>query len=404
MKLILNFSLKLRLSIVLILCPLFVYGQSSWGKLRLIYNSFLNEQARSLHEQATKKNYAPRSCSFQAIAFPVDKLEKTKIAVDYVNDEFIVRIGNQEFYPDLPDWQLLPIVDFANSPYQGVLALSEKNQNQEAQIKYHPAFLDNLLGLRLLQANLLLVNPELMGEIPKDEEGNAILAISEEGQMPPSNPGAYQSLFGDLKKNHINYDFYVLTDRNLYVSFDIDGNDLVFSDNPYYYFSQSNVTPTVQNDFQKELEPYYIEIELNAKKFLSEKYTPNLNPRTNLEGLLRVLSENKQNEIFNPYALQYINDSVNKLQAALTRSEQKEETDANFQTMDDLTYSLKINWTLLKQYNPLVYSAVENTSHWAAFFRHVRLSNPSNWAAFLKKLENVEMNAPLVHTPTSFVE
>jgi hypothetical protein len=402
MKSILKFSRKVQILILLILCPLFAYGQSSWGKLHLINNPSLEEQARSLYERATKNNYASRSCLFQAIAFPVDRLSKTEVSVDYVNNEFVVRIGNRELYPDLPDWQLVPIVRFANNSYQGAFTSSGNTLNKESQLKYHPAFLDNLLGLRLFQANLLIIYPELLGEIPQDEKGNYILAASEAGLMPPSNPNAYKTLFNELKKNNIKLDSYILTDRDLEIFFDIDGDELSFSKNPYYYFSENNVASVGKNNLQEDLEFYYREIEKNAKTFLKEKYTPELNPRTNLKGLLKTLDENKQNEIFNPYIMHYIHDCLDKLSAILLQP--NNETSKNSpQAMDDLIALFKNNWALLKLYNPLVYAGVENISHWSAFFRYIRLLNPDNWASFLNKIEKIKINAPIVQTPTSFV-
>jgi hypothetical protein len=271
-------------------------------------------------------------------------------------------------------------------------------------LKYHPAFLDNLLGLRLFQANLLIIYPELLGEIPQDEKGNYILAPSEEGLIPPSKPNAYKALFNELKKNNIKLDSYILTDRDLEIFFDIDGDNLSFSKNPYYYFSGNKLAPVKENNSQGDLEFYYSEIEKTAKTFLKEKYTPELNPRTNLKGLLKALNDNKKNEIFNPYALHYINECLDKLTVLMLQTPDKEISENSPQAMDNLITSFKNNWDLLKQYNPLVYSEVENISHWSAFFRYVRLLNPDSWASFLNKVEKIKINAPAVHTPTSFVE
>ncbi|MDR2086185.1 MAG: hypothetical protein LBP72_03310, partial [Dysgonamonadaceae bacterium] len=404
MKSVFKFSLTVRWSIILIFFPLFVSGQSSWGKLRFVNNSSLEESARSLYERATKNSYDSNFSLFQAIAFPVDRLSEAEVAVDYVNNEFIVKIGDRELYPDLPDWQLVPIARFANSSYQSVFTSAGDPQNEEAQLKYHPAFLDNLLGLRLLQAHLLFINPELLGEVPKNENGNYILAPSEEGLLPPPNPNKYRTLFNEIKKNNINYKSYILTDRDLDIRFDIDGDDLSFSDNPYYYFFEDVVASKETNGAHVDLEYYYNEIEINAKVFLRDKYTPDLNPRTNLKGLLKVLADNKQNEIFNPYTLHYINDILEQMNVALSRLPGEKTAGTNPPAMNNRTSSFKKNWDLLKRYNPAVYSAVENISHWAAFFRYIRLSNPDNWTLFFKKVESITVKAPAVRTPTSFVE
>ncbi|MDR2056783.1 MAG: hypothetical protein LBP83_00565 [Dysgonamonadaceae bacterium] len=395
--------MKLPITIILFLCSLEVLGQSSLGKIHLIHNSSLGKEACSLYERATRNNYTSHSGSFQAIAFPADRLDEKTVTIDYVNNEFVVRIGDRELYPDLPDWQLVPIVHFANSSYQGIFTASGDTKNGDAQLKYHPAFLNTLLGLRLFQAHLLIIIPETLGEIPRDENGNYILAGSEEGLMPPTNLQAYKAIFNELKQNNININSYILTDKELNLFFDIDGDDVSFSDNPYYYFFKNEIDMVKIKKMRKEVESYYSDIENIAKNYLKDKYSSELNPRTNLKGLLKALGDNKQNEVFDPYSLYYIEGILDKL--ADLNQLTDEELGLKFQVMDNLSSSFKRNWRLLKQYNPLVYSAVENTSHWAAFFRYIRLTNPDNWNLFLKKIETIKIeDTPVVKTPTSFVK
>jgi hypothetical protein len=87
-------------------------------------------------------------------------------------------------------------------------------------------------------------------------------------------------------------------------------------------------------------------------------------------------------------------DSLNNLK--------NEEVGINFQVLTDYTESFKPYWSSLKKFNPMVYSAVENTAQWSAFFRHVRKVNPANWSQFVKKVETAgKPDATAIQTPTS---
>jgi len=61
------------------------------------------------------------------------------------------------------------------------------------------------------------------------------------------------------------------------------------------------------------------------------------------------------------------------------------------------------NWELLKEYNPPVYSAIENIAQWAAFFRYVKKTNPVNWSNFVEKISGRSVkDAPVIDTPTAY--
>jgi hypothetical protein len=359
----------------------------------------MGESSRTLMERGMRDNELSNSSMFQAIAAPANRLSNEIISVDYVNNRFVVTIGKYSFYPGLPDWQLVPIVYFANSSYQGTVTSAGDTQNGEAQYKYHPAFLDNLLGLRLFQANLLNI-PESLGDIPKDEQG-AYIYVQSEKPLAAQWRNVYEIISGELNKNRSKFTSYILTDKGENIVFDTDGKNLKFTGNPYYLFIKTDKDNERIENLRTEVETYYKEIEEDAKVFLRDKYSPALNPRTNLNGLLKVLDANRQNEVYNPYSLYFIKNKVEKLNA-LNRLTDEELMGIRTQTVDDFTSSFRKNWNLLKQYNPVVYTAVENTSRWAAFFRYIRLTNPNNWTAFLDKVERINLrNMPPVQTPTS---
>jgi hypothetical protein len=393
-----NLFLKGQFLFLFFLSSFFVFGQSSLNRLTFIHNSSLKEQVRTVSERGNAITPSTHSSSFQAIAFPANNLSNEIISLDYINKQLIVKIGKRTIYPDLPDWQLVPIARFANSSYQSVFSPFGNINNGEAPYLFHQAFLDNLLGLRLFQANLLN-RPDVLWDIPKNENGDYILAKSEGNFIPYKSQSIYEAINKGLQSTPNNFTSYLLTDRNVEIIFSIEADQLKFSGHPYYYFIKTKAEPAKATEFSKEIETCYKDIEEAAQVYLKEKYTPELNPRTNLKGLLKVLEENKKNELFDPYSIYYIKKAITKLNELNHLPD--EDIKGNSQTLDDFSASFnKRNWDLLKQYNPLVYSAVENTSHWAAFFRYIRLTNPSNWVLFLKKVENTSnISAPVVKTP-----
>jgi hypothetical protein len=399
-KLFLSLLLKGQLTFLFFLYALFVSGQDSLDKLTLIHNSSLSENARIVSEKGNLLSPSTHSSSFLAIAFPAENLKDETISLDYHDKQFIVQIGKRTFYPDLPAWQLIPIANFANSVYQSVFSVSGNVNEGKATYLFHRAFLDNLLGLRLFQASFLNM-PEVLWEIPKDKKGNYILAKSEKDFIPVKKQNLYNTLCHELEKGRNIFTSQVLTDGNTEVIFSIDGDHLKFSDHPYYYFITTAVDSSEIKKSSKELETCYAELEEAAMAYLKEKYSSKLHPKTNLSGLLKALEENKGNETFDPYGAYYVKKSLDKLNN-LKRSKPDEDLKEDIQVITDFTTSFnKRNWDLLKQYNPPVYSAVENTSHWTAFFRYIRLTNPNNWTLFLKKIKMIQSDAPEVKTPTS---
>ena len=80
----------------------------------------------------------------------------------------------------IPDWQLIPIVRFADSPYFTCLTLSGSLNDKRITetilknggriINYHQAFSNTLLGWRLLEMDILLIYPEAVN-LPEYDDG-----------------------------------------------------------------------------------------------------------------------------------------------------------------------------------------------------------------------------------------
>lgn len=391
--------------IIFLFCTQFVFGQSGLGILDLYNDASLGLRAKSLTEEIRVNNNSFISKKgdifFVAIATPVKSLKDKKVSLDYVNGKFVVTIGGQSFYPELPVWQLIPIANFADSPYNSAFtAAGDTVDNKEAQCKYHRAFLDNLLGLRLFEANLLN-QPDIIWNLPVDAQRKYLLAQSEKGFVPRLDTVILKTLYNELSGGKKKFSSYILTDKDVNITFETIGSELTFSGVPYYCFTKSEIDTASIRQIRKQLDDCYDDIDENAKLFLKEKYTSKLSAKNNLRGLLEVLNENQMRESSNVYTVHYLKTALSRLDSLNNMS--NESLGIKFSILNEYSESFKRNWPLLKKYNPVVYSAVENTSHWSAFFKYVIKTNPRNWENFITKIRAAKItDTPAIKTPTSY--
>jgi len=387
---------------VLIFCSSIAYSQSALNIMDLYHETFTDSKALTLLTYAYVGNYSYHTnvggISFQAVASPGATINKQDVSLDFADNRLVVKIGARTFYPDLPFWQLYPIVNFVSTSYNVAFTqLGNMINKGGAQDRFHPAFLDNLLGLRLFQADLLNFT-DILWDIPIDAQRRYIFAPSERRYTPVMNEDLRKRIYDKLVSG--GFTSFVLTDKSVNVVFDIDDSGLKFSGRPYYYFTKTVLDTVTINSIKAQLIDCYKDIDTNAKLLLKNEYTPDLNPRTNLNGLVKVLVKNKQGKVFNPYAMYYVEEAISKIDSLNKMTDAQ--VGIQFNALDDFTESFKPYWDLLKQYNPLVYSAVENTAQWSAFFRYVSKANPTNWTLFVKKVQNEgTWDAPAVKTPTS---
>jgi len=406
MNQVIHFSLNVRtlkgfFLAALIFCTSFVYSQSALNIMDLYHESFPNKNAFIVTTNALIGDYNFHTnvggVSFQAVASPSENISNQAVSLDFADNRLIVRIGTKVFYPNLPFWQLSSIVSFVNSPYDVIVSeLGGTNNNQQAQCKFHPVFLNNLLGLRLFQADLLN-QTDILWDLPVDAQRSYILAPSEQGFTPVRDSVIHKQIYEKLMSGK--FTSFALTDKDVNFVFYIDDAGLEFLGTPYYYFTKTVMDVANINSLRTQLIDSYNDIESNAKLLLKEKYTPALDPRTHLNDLIKALGKYKEQSDFNPYSVYYLGQAINKVDSL------NKLTDADlgiqFQTMDNFTESFKPYWSLLKKYNPVVYSAVENTAQWSAFFRYVSKVNPDNWSQFANKVQTGTWDAPAIQTPTS---
>jgi hypothetical protein len=339
--------------------------------------------------------------AFEAVAKPAGGLENKTVSLDFQSNKFTVTVDGKTFYPKLPDWQLIPIAAFADSPYNVAFsALGDTTDNRQAQCLYHPAFWNTLCGLRIFQADVLNI-PGVLWDLPKDNSKNYILADSEKSYTPEKDSIINKWLYDALSGNGRQFTSFVLTDKDENFVFSADGSFFKISGHPYYYFTKNVLDEQKISRLKSKSEEAYKDLEENAAIFLGEEYTPDLNPKTNLAGLKRKIEANKDKAKFNQFPYYKIGvdfailDSLNNLPDS--------ELGVTFKTLDSFTETFRSNWSRLKRYNPTLYSSLEDIARWTAFFRYVKKTNPENWTSFVQKVQKKRIaDAPTVNTPTSF--
>jgi len=401
-----NSKVYLLLLLAIAFCkPEIAHSQVAMNVIDL-YSDTYRERQRIISEEADRGAYSFNSRTngivFQAVATPSKTLKSEKIGLDLIDGKVVVTVGSKKIYPDLPVWQAVPIANFANSPYQVVFtAFGDTTANKEAQCKFHRAFYNTLLGLRLFQADLINY-PDYIWDLPVDKNKNYLTASSEKYYTPkPDNLLAkkFATLLTDDKNQ---FTSYILTDKNIEISFDLVGNNLKFTGHPYYLFVRRESNEKNIKKVRTDIDNCFNEIDANARALLKDKYTAELNPRTNLKGLLKVVEENKELEKFNSYSAHNLRAAVAKLESINNLS--NDAIGMRMALLEDFSTTFDNNWDSLKKYNPLVYSAVENTAWYSALFRYVYKTNPTSWAEFQRKIREIKTipDSPEVKTPTSF--
>ncbi|PSB27287.1 hypothetical protein [Stenomitos frigidus] len=177
--------------------------------------------------------------AFEAVAAPEVSLKDGGVSLSYDakqrdGSRLAVTIGSKTYNPNIPNWQLIPITNFADSQYTACVSLFGSESTREAyHIVYHPAFNDTLLGLRLMQADILFQD---LGEFWKLPEVDGRV-IRGQGEPQPSEQD-WISAASEISKafGKEKFQSWVLTDQGLNVSILTKSDDLSLSNRPYYYF------------------------------------------------------------------------------------------------------------------------------------------------------------------------
>ncbi len=293
--------------------------------------------------------------AFAGVAVPGKALASKSVTLVYDDGKpdgrrLAVRIGDSVYVQDLPDWLLVPIANYADSDYNACVSLfGERTTDASYDIVYHPAFQNTLLGLRLLQADILLFDIANTWRLPAFE-GKVVLG---RGESRPDGPAWTSANKITSVLRTAPFQSWVLTDQEAPVVFTATGEGkLDITGEPYYYFWIS--------DFA-------------AYKRSWERLVAQTKP-------LRAAGKTRE---YNEVARR-----INTLAPEVTEVKR-------------LTSGLKSIRGDLRNLNPRVYDAATSTVRYAAFFRYVKRTNRQGWTAFLMKVKALRP-LPDIVTPTSW--
>jgi hypothetical protein len=390
----------------LVLCILSSFSQLSEAQIQLGKLSFADVPAPML-SNPTRLKAGVRSLRFVGkvggVAFggtAVGKDDLKIIALEYIPENIDGRRlqvtvkakdGEQtKVTPKIYDWELIPIARFAETKQDACFTLfgSLNNKDQEKELRskgkrilnYHAAFSDSLLGLRLFQADILILRSDAC-DLPK-LNGEYLLGKGE----APVNLRANQialSKFHEAQQKLIQenegkrFQSYVICDSQQTVSFRLDGDDLKLTGAPIW-----NCWRTKTSDAE-ERNKFQAEANAEANRILNVRFKRDISvlggPATTRKWT-KEFQQKEHSEIFDNY-----------LSSKLLVQ------------MPDFSFAVSTEVQKQGGINPAIYKSLLVTMRYSALFRHFQSSHPTGYSEFVKTLKNVKIK-PDVKTPTVMTE
>jgi len=177
--------------------------------------------------------------AFESIANPSQELKDKYISISYNvknpdGKRLMIKIGKNSYNPELHDWLLIPIAIYANSKSTGCVSLFGPNQDKKSyDVMYHSAFINTLLGIRLLHADIFLMNPFDYSKLPM-ADGKIIYGKGESKTEESLQILELIKLFDII--NSEKFKSWVFTDNKVNVKFYVESNKFLMTGEPYYYF------------------------------------------------------------------------------------------------------------------------------------------------------------------------
>jgi hypothetical protein len=186
----------------------------------------------------------------QAVAQPEPSSGKLSISYDHTAQDghrFKIKIGDETGEILAPDWEMIPLIRFVDSPYTAAMSLLGKPKNEVEKksssffsrtmfIEIHPAFRDTVLGNNFIFTDAMLVDGE-PGDIRSVTEsfsepipGYSDLANFDEAKSSK----AVDRIADQLSEG--DWNTYIFTDVDVKFTFSIKEHRLEMTGEPYYAF------------------------------------------------------------------------------------------------------------------------------------------------------------------------
>lgn len=344
--------------------------------------------------------------AFIQTATPTFDIKSLKLNCNLVENNANVVINGNTYQIPLEVWQLQPIVEFVDDHNNAAITIYG---DEDSRIKMHEAFLDKLIGLRLLQTDLLLTN---------------ILGIQNLGKYPAYADGEY-IMTNTEKHTYHNLHVQGLSDYSKWVE-DHNEQGINYNLEPMSNLL-SEINPDVNYSLGKdeELEVVYtglrgvfqlssiLEQLINLMQlFTDNNDIENISSSIDYSNYIWNFANEKQNTYIYTDFDQDITFSLDN-SSGLIHFDGKPyyrfaviEESSTDTVVTEATYltdylknggSVSIYWN-----NPLIYHESETICQWSAFFRYVKQNHPTVWHNFKKQVKSLTYDAPYVWTPINY--
>lgn len=359
---------------------------------------------------------------FENVALPANGFNFDALTLDYNPQEkdgnrLKVNSNNRSYHLDIPDWQLAPIAQFSDSEYFGCVSLfGDSTTANHYDIAYHEAFYNTLLGLRLLQYDILLMDPLQLHKKPSIENYVPLGY----GESTHTDSVIVEDAYWHLRKTMYPYKYmsWVVTDYQEPVRFYIENNKFSISGNPWFYFwiSDSTAIEHQAQIFERQVD-VLIQEEFGyngkARDFINSTSVNPVQdePKKPLKHIIDVFRDEKD-EIVKAHAILQKQtplpiEKIRALELKYTSLENfiekitdmHEKVEPEVYGLSCLNDAMKQEQKSLEALAPDTYHAIVNTMRYAAFFRYVKQKNPEAWKKFLAKLPTKTSIRPISPSP-----
>jgi tetratricopeptide (TPR) repeat protein len=284
----------------------------------------------------------------------------------------------------IPDWLLVPIARFAGYNQAGAFtafgqledaALADKLKNASYYIyNYHAHFENTLLGLRLMQADMLILRQEA-ADLPRIG-GTLLLGLGESAPDVTANQNALAAFHAAaFPTGGQVFRSYIITDAGQDITFSVSGGSLTIGGFPYWScWMTPSYSPTQIATIENDANNY-------GNATLQAEY--------DADQLTMSAAE---------FAALYTVDYQN---ARFEQLWDKKISESMLVRLPDLSARVSSEVRAQGGINPVVYSALTNTLRYAAFFRRAALLDPAMYARFAASLDCVKAT-PWVDTPAAW--
>jgi hypothetical protein len=364
--------------------------------------------------------------SFDQVALPESGFSINSVQLNYNKNaqngsRLELTVNNHPASVYLPDWLLIPLAKYSESPWYSCVTIFGKLNNKTLEklivdhkgrvINYHPSFDNTLLGIRLLYMDML-VGYEFTHELPKNSIGEYILGLGEvEPNHAENHNGAYylSQHFNEIQ-NKYNQTFrsYIISDYSQKIHFNVVNDSLIIDGFPYFYcwrfnydikgYNINDVAESIATKYNKQIselsgqtpEDWMIDKLIALSKKYDGKY--GFYTSGTFIDLVKLQSDTEKRQFLEKYYPESLFQMIVETEAYMDSE--------SIIYLKEYSDDVSAKPELFEAANPEVWNATVYTMRFGAFFRYIKSNYPLEWSAFIDQIQSVDAQ-PRVKTPTA---